>query len=969
MASIMGLFQRFVRLAFFLLISGMVSLSQQPAGLQTGGSCAMPVFSTVVNEPNNLTEQQEEWLGEMLAPQIQRAFNVIPDPQNDYLDKLGERILAQLPPGKVHYRFTIIDLPANDSFGIPGGRIYLSRRIIALVQNEDELAGLLAHEIGHIVTHQAAIDLSHSFQTVLGITQFGDQKDVVEKWNRLLDTYATKPEKYSSKREDAEQLIADRVALYAMARAGYQPSRFVEFFDRLAQTKGNRGSFWTDMFGKTSRDSKRLRELLRVSAPLAQNCIAPAPADASVRFVKWQNAVIGSKFAVAKEAIPGLITKTALNPPLRSDLHSIQYSPDGKYLVAQDDSSIYVMTGNPVTNLFTIDAPDSNTPQFTADSREIVFYDKELRVEKWDLEKARRVSAHQLALTHPCANTALSHSGELFACAPQESEPELIRVDTSAVIVKGKKPRDTSVHYGGVVVRSADGSVLPGTSRIKFSSDDRYVLLGSGSTSWAYDLKEQKEVDLPNKLKENLAYMFNFVSANEIAAFRFNTSHKPGVELLRLSFPSGEIVDNYGAGAPGEIVAPTKGNYLLFRTSGSVPLMVMDLQTKKIAMMLKKPAFDIYDNVFVDESASGEIGVFTIADKKYVGGVDLPSGRLDRAMASAFSADGKWLAVSSRTRGAFWKADTGERTALTRGFQGAWFDQDRLIAKFPKAFPGKGTDAAGVFKVSPSDGAMETLYAFEIPDNKIPYARIPSLFFWLRPIHDTWQAGDLLVKINQDENYKTGFRFLVEVFDVRTNKKLWQRTIDREAPQLTYSEPGKTVTLIVGDYTTMKEEAHDNPRLGAGLAALSDENRRKASYVVQVLDPTTGRSTGAVLVDTGNLSFKVRNAVTAGDTIMVTDTADRTLVYSLKTGLQTGRVFGYMQAVSADGSKMLVEYGRGEVDLYETATLQSLAHYTFPAPMVHAEFSADGKTMRILTADQAIYTVKATAAEAAPSVH
>ncbi len=266
--------RRFALLGLFLLAfdCGMVSSAQQAQNSATGGSCGMPVFSSVTNEPNNLTEQQEEWLGEVLAPKIQGAFNVIPDPENDYLDKLSERILAQLPPSKIHYRFTIIDLPANDSFGIPGGRIYLSRKILALVQSEDELAGLLAHEIGHIITHQAAIDLTHAFQTVLGVSQFGDQKDVIDKWNQLLDMYATKPEKYSSKREETQQLIADRIALYAMARAGYQPSRFAEFFDRLAQTGGNRGSFWTDMFGKTSRNSKRLRELLRASTPLAQNC-------------------------------------------------------------------------------------------------------------------------------------------------------------------------------------------------------------------------------------------------------------------------------------------------------------------------------------------------------------------------------------------------------------------------------------------------------------------------------------------------------------------------------------------------------------------------------------------------------------------------------------------------------------------------------------------------------------------------
>src|SRR5258708_30122188 len=180
------------------------------------------------------------------------------------------------------------------------------------------------------------------------------------------------------------------------------------------------------MFGKTSRNSKRLRELLRASSPLAQNCVAPQPGDAQARFLKWQSEVIGSKFALAKEGVPGLITKTALNPPLRSDLHAFQFSPDGKYMLAQDDNSVFVLSANPVTNLFTIDAPDTYQAQFTPDSRGIVFYDKELRVEKWDIEKQQRSSIYQVALPGECLGTTLSHPGEVLACVTAQSEPELI---------------------------------------------------------------------------------------------------------------------------------------------------------------------------------------------------------------------------------------------------------------------------------------------------------------------------------------------------------------------------------------------------------------------------------------------------------------------------------------------------------------------------------------------------------------
>src|SRR5262245_20647852 len=283
-------------LLFLLPLAALISATgQQPASSSSpSGACAMTPFSRIVNERNIFNEQQEEWLGEILDPKIRKTFHTFNDPDSNYLQKVGDRLLAQLTPTKIHYTFTIINLPDNNSFGLAGGHIYLSRRIIALAQNEDELAGLLDHEIGHIVTRQSTIDMTRDFQRVLGVNEVGDRKDILDKWNRLLDSIATKPLKFDEKREQQEQLIADRIALYAMTRAGYQPSRFADFFDRLAQTKGNKGNFLSDLFGSTSPESKRLRELVRNALPLPPECITPLAGDPTAHFLAWQQGVAES---------------------------------------------------------------------------------------------------------------------------------------------------------------------------------------------------------------------------------------------------------------------------------------------------------------------------------------------------------------------------------------------------------------------------------------------------------------------------------------------------------------------------------------------------------------------------------------------------------------------------------------------------------------------------------------------------
>src|SRR5260370_33034471 len=99
-------------------------------------------------------------------------------------------------------------------------------------------------------------------------------------------------------------MIADSIALSSMTRAGYQPSRFADFFDRLAQTKGNKGNFLSDLFGSTRPESKRLRELVRSALPLPPECIPPLPANPSPHLLTCQQSLPKSSFPVANDAGP-----------------------------------------------------------------------------------------------------------------------------------------------------------------------------------------------------------------------------------------------------------------------------------------------------------------------------------------------------------------------------------------------------------------------------------------------------------------------------------------------------------------------------------------------------------------------------------------------------------------------------------------------------------------------------------------
>jgi len=924
----------------------------------------MPTFSTVVNEPNMFSEQQEEWLGDIVSARIEKDFTIVEDPQKEYLQQLADRLLSQLPPTKLHYTFTIINLAGNDSFGLAGGRIYISRKVIALLQNEDELAGLLAHEIGHIITHQAAIDFTHDFRTLLGVSQVTDRKDILDKWNQFIDNASKIDVKAADKREQQEQLIADRIAIYAMARAGYQPQKFADFFDRLAQLKSNKGSFWSDFFGRTNRNSRRLRELVHNSVPLAANCITPVSADSGERFLKWQKAVIESKLVTPKTDVAGMLARTALKPHLRSDLDVLLFSPDGKYLLAQDESNIYVVARDPMSNLFRIDAPDSFPARFSPDSRYVVFYDREYRIQKWDIEKAAQSSVHEPAISGSCLQTTISYSGDVIACLTPKYEIKLIDANTSAVIFGPRKLHEPQEFLQGIIAFLAkfEGEFMQFFT-LQFSPDDRYFALDLEGSAFAYDLKARVELNLPRSIKESMG-AFTFLGPDEIAGYRYIKNER---HIVRLRFPSGEELDSVPTSLLGKLAKPAKGDYLLVLDNGGVAVTVLEWKTRRTLFAYKKPGLTIYDPVFAGETANGEVSISNISDRKYVSGIDLPEGPLERTQVSVFSPDGKWLAVSSKTRGAVWNLQTGERVAQTRGFEGAVFDQNSVIAHFPK----HGKEPPAIIRLDTANGEAQSLYNLSSSESISDFSvQVNGVNISIASDGShLWQCGDFLVKTSFDTSNSKGKQrfYLMEVFDVHTNKKLWDRKFENDTPHPYYSQNGHTLTMMLDTYESAKAEVKNDPALSARLNSLTEE-AKKNTYVLRVLDAPTGKDRGVILVQTGNGSFLIRAARTVGDLVLVSDSANRTQVYSLKTREQKGKIMGYVFAVSPDGTRMIVENGKDKIDLYDLNSLQLISHFSFASPVEDVEFSGDNSSIMVLTTDQTVYTVKNSAPEQNASV-
>jgi len=927
---------------FMLLFSADYATAQQACP-------AAPALATS-SGTNIFQPQQETDLGDLMAEQMDSRYQVIDDPDlTQYLQRIAARLADHLPPTGLRFQVFLIDTPVIDAFSIPGGRIYVSRKMVAFLRNDDEIAGLLGHEMGHSVSHQPAVEMSMLFQRILSVRQVSSREDIAAKYNQLLDNAARRPAAFKdlASQEEPDQYVADQIALYAAAGAAYSPRATLDFFDRLAQTHGRTGGTFSDLFGLTSPDEKRLGIMQKAFAAMPATCVKTDPVTVTYDFQKWQSDVIAFSGLSRPENLPGLLTRHKLDPPLRGDIDYFRFSPDGQYALAQDESSIFVLTRQPFALLFRIDARDARPASFTPDSKNIVFSTPGLRVEDWNIAKQERVSVHEMAFQEGCVQSLVSPDGKNLACLIERmTSSGLPYLDLQVLDVASGDPLFIQRNFLGATFQNALFLAMakllssddPRLARMAFSPDGEQFIAASPSMAVAVDTKSRKPIPLHGSLNDMLKWGFTFLATDKIIAVTDADRKKSAI----LSFPSGQLIKNVPYGSRN-LDTTTQGNYLLLRPVQDALVGAVDLNTNKGVVALKQSAaIDVFDQQFIAEGTTGEIGLFDLATSQARAKAQLPVSPLGRLRAGAVSADFHWLAASGTNRGAVWDLSNTKQLLLLHGFRGAFLDGNTLYADFPKY---QQTDRA-IARVD--------------LDTKRGSPAVP-----LDTDSTARQYGPYLVL--KRPNRKDGSVFedvTLAVQDVRTGNPLWSLSFPKDAPAISVSGDDQRIVL---SWPSINDGAQDEIKkhetLTKQFAAMNEHN---GVFLLEVLEARTGHSLGAALVDTGLGSFRIEDIYSAGDWLLVSDNQNRTLVYSITDGKLAGSIFGLNSVLSPAANLLATENEAGQIQIYGLPRLDKRSHVSFTSPVAMARFAVDGKTLFVLTLDQQFYTFDA-AALAKPS--
>ena len=137
---------------------GLLAAGLALVALAAGSRGAEADLSTIM-----LSESQEIELGRNAAPEIEKEMGRYEDPALEaYINEVGQRLVAAGDERGYRYSFKVVDRPEMNAFALPGGYVYVTRGLLALANNEAELAGVLGHEIGHVTQRHIAKALTRA---------------------------------------------------------------------------------------------------------------------------------------------------------------------------------------------------------------------------------------------------------------------------------------------------------------------------------------------------------------------------------------------------------------------------------------------------------------------------------------------------------------------------------------------------------------------------------------------------------------------------------------------------------------------------------------------------------------------------------------------------------------------------------------------------------------------------------------
>ncbi|HUL33622.1 MAG TPA: M48 family metallopeptidase [Candidatus Eisenbacteria bacterium] len=256
--------------------------------------------------------EREIALGKSLAQEVERSSKMIDDPViTEYVNRVGQNLVRN-SDAKVPFTIKVIDSDEVNAFALPGGFFYVNSGLILRAQEEDELAGVMAHEISHVAARHGTKQATKAEMIQLGsmaamifIPYGWAGYGIYEGMNLAIPLTFLK-----FSRDDERE--ADYLGIQYMYKAGYDPNAYVTFFERIQADEKRRPGSIPKMFSTHPPTPERIelaqKEIARILPERDEYIVTTSEFD-QVK-ARLRNVMFARKVQDNQPGKPTLRTKT-----------------------------------------------------------------------------------------------------------------------------------------------------------------------------------------------------------------------------------------------------------------------------------------------------------------------------------------------------------------------------------------------------------------------------------------------------------------------------------------------------------------------------------------------------------------------------------------------------------------------------------------------------------------------------------
>lgn len=227
-------------------------------------------------EFNLLSTEQEIQLGEQLSVEVEKQETVLDNVEmQTYVREIGAELARFASRQDVEYTFKVIDAPDKvNAFALPGGYMYIYTGLMKICDNEAELAGVMAHEIGHVsgYHHGESMSRQYGYNLVMSIILGEDAGALAQLGTQIMGTAGVM---FYSRENERE---ADSIGIDLLVRAGHNPGAMVGFMGKLlAEDQKRGGGRGLPIFASHPPTEERIERLEALAAQYPQDVRDSAP--------------------------------------------------------------------------------------------------------------------------------------------------------------------------------------------------------------------------------------------------------------------------------------------------------------------------------------------------------------------------------------------------------------------------------------------------------------------------------------------------------------------------------------------------------------------------------------------------------------------------------------------------------------------------------------------------------------------